>query len=83
MRGNIQIKKFDKRQQQNIKNVKHIMKKKLREDKHRPLLRSFKEKKIFCLKIYKLSNISHVYHHSPGMIRRNDTVEKRQDFFPR
>ena len=34
MRRNIQIKKFDKKQQQNNKNVKHIMKKKLREDKH-------------------------------------------------
>ena len=83
MRRNIQIKKFDKKQQQNNKNVKHIMKKKLREDKHWSVLRSFEEKKMFCLKTNKLSNIPHVYHHTPGMIRRNDTVEKRQDFFPR
>ena len=59
------------------------MKKKLREDKHWSVLWSFEEKKMFCLKTNKLSNIPHVYHHTPGMIRRNDTVEKRQDFFPR
>ena len=55
----------------------------IREDKHWSVLRSFEEKKMFCLKTNKLSNIPHVYHHTPGMIRRNDTVEKRQDFFPR